>query len=92
MPLRAKVTTGPVPAGPGGWCGGRLACPVSPGLIDGSAPNSSVWMRAGSRPAAVRASRMSVMNEAGPQMYALASAGGSRARSLSLLSRPPVAL
>ena len=40
MPLRAKVTIGPVPAGPGGRCGGWLVCPVSPGLIDGSAPNS----------------------------------------------------
>ena len=40
MPLRAKVTSGPVPGGPGGWCGVRLACPVMPGLIEGSAPNS----------------------------------------------------
>ena len=37
MPLRAKVTSGPVPAGPGGWCGGRTVWPVRPGLIDGSA-------------------------------------------------------
>src|SRR6266536_3593097 len=68
MPLRAKVTIGPVPAGPGGWCGDRAACPVRPGLIEASAPNSSAWTRAGSTPAADRASRMSVMNEAGPQM------------------------
>ena len=68
MPLRANVTIGPVAAGSGGWCGDRAACPVRPGLIEASVPNSSVWMRAGSTPAALRASRMSVMNEAGPQM------------------------
>ena len=67
-PLRAKVTSGPVPTGPGGWCGGRAAWPVTPGLIGGSASNNSVWMRAGSMPIVVRACRTSVMNEAGPQM------------------------
>ena len=50
MPLRAKVTSGPVPTGPGGWCGGRAVWPITPGLEGGSAPNSSVWMRAGSMP------------------------------------------
>ncbi len=33
MPLRAKVTSGPVPAGPDGWWGARRACAVSPGGI-----------------------------------------------------------
>jgi hypothetical protein len=50
MPLRAKVTNGPVPAGPSGWWGGRRARPrgpwayrpVRPGLIEARAPNSSV--------------------------------------------------
>ena len=42
MPLRAKVTSGPVPAGPDGWCGGRVVRSVTPGVIGGSAPNTSV--------------------------------------------------
>ena len=41
-PLRAKVTSGPRPGGPGGWCGGLLACPLIPGLTGGSVPNS--WL------------------------------------------------
>ena len=68
IPLRAKVTCGPVPGGPGGWCGGGRCCAVSPGLMASSAPNSSVKIRAGSVPSAVSASRMPVMNDAGPQM------------------------
>jgi hypothetical protein len=28
MPLRGKVTSGPVPGGPGGWSGGRPFCPA----------------------------------------------------------------
>ena len=27
MPLRANVTSGPVPGGPAGWCGGRRRLP-----------------------------------------------------------------
>ena len=67
MPLRAKVTSGPAPGGPGGWWGGRRTCPLTPGLTGGSAPKSSVRIRAGSIPSAVSACCMSVMNEAGPQ-------------------------
>ncbi len=91
MPLRVKVTSGPVPGSPGGWCGARLACLMRPGLMAGRAPNSSVWMRAGSIPAAVRAPVMSVMNEAGPQTWAVAVAGMDSAMSLSLVSRPGAA-
>jgi hypothetical protein len=79
MPLRAKVTSGPRPGGPAGWCGGLLACPVIPGLRDGSAPNSSVWIAAGPRPNAVRAPRMSAMNDvqdlSGPQIAVQVAAG-----------------
>jgi hypothetical protein len=92
MPLRAKVTSGPVPGGPGGWWGRRAACPVMPGLIAASAPNSSVRIRSAVMPRSARASRMSVMNSGGPQMYALASAGTPSAASFSLVSRPVVAL
>lgn len=67
MPLRAKVTDGPVASGPGGWCGGRSDCPVRPGVMEGSAPNNSVWTAAELTPAAVRAALTSAMNEAGPQ-------------------------
>jgi conjugative relaxase-like TrwC/TraI family protein len=67
-PLRAKVTSGPVPAGPGGWWGGRRSWPVSPGVSGGRTANSSVRMRAGSTPRPVRACCMSAMKEAGPQM------------------------
>ena len=47
MPLRAKVTSGPVPGGPAGRCGERWTWPTTPGLTDASAPNSSVRMRDG---------------------------------------------
>src|ERR1700733_2749945 len=67
-PLRAKVTSGPVPAGPGGWCGARAAGAVIPGFTDGSAANNSVWIAVGESPSAVRASRNPAMNDAGPQM------------------------
>ena len=48
-------------------------------------------MRAGSAPIAVSASRMSLMNEAGPQTQALALAGTSSPASLPLVRRPGVA-
>jgi hypothetical protein len=32
MPLRAKVMSGPVPVGPGGWCGRIAGVGVTPGL------------------------------------------------------------
>ena len=42
IPLRAKVTSGPVADGSGGWCGEMCGASVRPGLIDGSDPKSSV--------------------------------------------------
>jgi hypothetical protein len=67
MPLRAKVTSGPLPGGPGGWWGARWGCPARPGLSDGNAASSSVWMLLGSTPIAVSARFISRMKEAGPQ-------------------------
>jgi hypothetical protein len=68
MPLRANVTSGPSPGGPGGRCGGTSFPPVTPGLIAPSAPNSSVWIAPPGRPSARSAPSTSAMNAAGPQM------------------------
>ena len=66
-PERAKVTAGPAPGGPGGWCGGGASAPTTPGLIGDRDPNRSVWMRAGSMPTPARAAATSSMNDSGPQ-------------------------
>ena len=76
MPLRAKVTSGPVPGGPGGWCGGRAVGSVTPGVDRRQrAEQLGVDARRRRRRARRAPSRMSVMNAAGPQRYAVASAG-----------------
>ena len=54
-PLRANVMSGPLPGSPGGGCGAGRWASVMPGLMVERAPNSSVWIRAGSTPRAVRA-------------------------------------
>ena len=91
MPLRAKVTSGPVPAGPGGWCGGRAVWPVTPGLIGGSAPNSSVWMRAGSMPSAARAVPHVGHERGRAADVGVASAGTPSAASAASVRRPGAA-
>ena len=64
--LRANVTAGPEPGGPGGGWGRADRVAVIPGVMLGVVPKISVWIRAGSRPSWVSAAVSSVRNDVGP--------------------------
>ena len=53
-PERANETVGPRAGGPAGTCGGRRDVAEMPGVLEGPAPNISVWMRSGATPRPVR--------------------------------------
>ena len=67
-PERAKVTAGPAPGVPGGWCGGGASVRTTPGLIGERDPNRS-RVDAGRIDADARRGRptTSSMNDSGPQ-------------------------
>src|ERR1700691_1528831 len=67
-PLRANETIGPEPGGPAGKCGGRCGEGSMPGVLDGPAPNISLWMRARATPHVTRPAVRSLMKVDGPQI------------------------
>src|ERR1700722_9035508 len=67
-PVRANETIGPEPGGPAGKCGSRRGEAAIPGVLDGPAPNISVWMQSGATPNAATPEVRSLMKVDGPQM------------------------
>src|SRR3954452_16949749 len=64
--LRLNDTDGPAPGAPAGACGERAGTPAMPGVIAAAGPKTSVLIRSGAAPRAVRAAAMSCMNGPGP--------------------------
>ena len=65
--LRLNSIVGPLPGVPAGRWGDRDGAESMPGVWPGAGPNSSTWMRPGSRPSSASAALVSLMNDAGPQ-------------------------
>src|SRR5262249_3052651 len=65
-PLRANDTSGPVPGGPAGVCGGGGGEATTPGVLGGAEPKFSMWIRLAATPQPARPAVRSLIKAGGP--------------------------